>query len=42
MKKFIVLILIFFTMSIAAGCNTMQGLGKDIQEAGEVLEDAAD
>lgn len=41
MKSFVLLILILFTMSIAAGCNTMQGLGKDIQEAGEALEDAA-
>ncbi|TNF54512.1 entericidin A/B family lipoprotein [bacterium] len=42
MKKFVLLILILFAMSIAAGCHTMQGLGKDIQEAGEALEDAAD
>lgn len=25
-----------------AGCNTVEGLGKDIQKAGEKLEDAAD
>ncbi len=24
-----------------AGCNTMQGIGKDVQKAGEKLEDAA-
>ena len=25
-----------------AGCNTMEGAGKDIQDAGEAVEDAAD
>ncbi|MCX7814775.1 MULTISPECIES: entericidin A/B family lipoprotein [Tepidimonas] len=24
-----------------AGCNTVQGLGKDIQKGGQVLQDAA-
>jgi predicted small secreted protein len=42
MKSFVLLILIFFALSVAAGCHTMQGLGKDIQNAGEALEDAAD
>ncbi len=26
---------------LLAGCNTMAGIGKDIQKGGEVLEDAA-
>jgi predicted small secreted protein len=42
MKTFVVLILLLFILSIGGGCNTMQGLGKDIQNAGEALEDAAD
>lgn len=25
-----------------AGCNTIEGLGEDIQSAGETVEDAAD
>lgn len=25
----------------AAGCNTLQGAGKDVQKAGEKIEDAA-
>lgn len=25
-----------------AGCNTVEGMGKDIQKAGEKIEDAAD
>ncbi|MEY2619256.1 MAG: Entericidin EcnA/B family [Pseudomonadota bacterium] len=24
-----------------AGCNTLQGIGKDVQKAGSVIEDAA-
>jgi predicted small secreted protein len=27
---------------LLAGCNTMEGLGKDIQEAGRILENTAD
>ena len=39
MKKSIVLILM--AMGLIAGCNTMAGVGKDIQKAGETVEDAA-
>jgi predicted small secreted protein len=28
-------------VSLLAGCNTMEGAGKDIQRAGEKLESAA-
>lgn len=38
MKKLIVLML---SMSVLAGCNTIQGVGKDVQKAGEVVENAA-
>ncbi len=38
-----------FTLTIVAGCllsiagcNTIEGMGKDIQKAGEKIEDAAD
>ena len=41
MKKTALVLLIVFCMAILAGCNTMQGLGKDIKSAGESLEDAA-
>lgn len=37
----IVLIVLMITMVSATGCSTIQGVGKDIQRAGEVLEDAA-
>ena len=33
-----------FTLIVAlalGGCNTMEGLGKDIQKGGEKIEDAA-
>lgn len=27
---------------LLAGCNTMEGLGKDVQDAGGAIEDSAD
>ncbi len=38
MKKIIAMLL---AMVVMAGCNTMEGLGKDIQKGGEKLEKAA-
>ena len=41
MKK---LLIALFTVTVAAwlaGCNTVEGMGKDIQKAGEKIEDAA-
>ena len=38
MKKIIALLLAAWVL---AGCNTMEGLGKDIQKGGEKLEKAA-
>ncbi|MFM8610297.1 MAG: entericidin A/B family lipoprotein [Burkholderiaceae bacterium] len=29
------------TAALLAGCNTMEGIGKDIKKGGQVLEDAA-
>jgi predicted small secreted protein len=43
LKKFIVALI--YTLALALlvqGCNTMQGAGKDIEEAGEAVQDAAD
>ena len=37
-------LLSLITLAIAfalAGCNTVQGVGQDIQKGGQVLEDAA-
>jgi len=38
MKKLIVLMISLFVL---AGCNTIQGVGKDVKKAGEVVENAA-
>jgi len=37
----IVAILALATITMLAGCNTVKGVGQDIQKAGEKLEDAA-
>lgn len=31
-----------FALMILAGCNTMEGVGKDIKKGGEAIEKAAD
>jgi predicted small secreted protein len=38
MKKIFALICIGFTLS---ACNTVQGIGRDVQKAGSVVEGAA-
>lgn len=38
MKKLLLFACVAFFL---AGCNTMQGLGKDVQKAGAVVEGAA-
>jgi predicted small secreted protein len=35
------LLLIAAAMFVLAGCNTIDGIGKDIRKAGESIEDAA-
>ncbi|MEK6592532.1 MAG: entericidin A/B family lipoprotein [Pseudomonadota bacterium] len=40
MKKLIAL-LSLLVMGVLAGCNTMQGLGKDIERGGEKLQGSA-
>ena len=39
MKKIFALTMMFVLL---AGCNTIQGVGKDIKKGGEVIEKAAD
>jgi entericidin B len=41
MKK-LMAVLMVLAMGILAGCNTMEGLGKDVQRGGEKVEGAAD
>ncbi len=38
MKKLFVLM---FAMLVLSACNTMQGMGKDVQKAGSAVEKAA-
>jgi entericidin B len=40
MKKIILVLLMGFAF-VLGGCNTMQGVGEDIQDAGEAVEKAA-
>jgi predicted small secreted protein len=35
------LLFICAALVVLAGCNTVDGLGKDIKKAGETIEDAA-
>lgn len=38
MKK---LFFVVAALCVLSGCNTIHGVGRDIQKAGEVIEDAA-
>ncbi len=40
-KKAALILLIVFCMTLLTGCNTMEGLGKDVKQLGEKLENAA-
>lgn len=40
MKKLIVLFTLSMMLLGLAGCNTIQGIGKDVKKAGEVVESA--
>jgi predicted small secreted protein len=40
MKTFISSLILGFCLGLA-GCNTVKGVGQDIQKAGEKIEDAA-
>ena len=43
MKRSIALILLMlFSIGILTACNTIEGAGKDVQKAGEKVQDAAD
>lgn len=37
-----VLGMIVVSMGVLGGCNTMEGAGKDVEKAGESIQDAAD
>jgi predicted small secreted protein len=37
-----ILLLALFAATLLGGCNTIEGAGKDIEKAGEEVQDAAD
>jgi predicted small secreted protein len=41
MKTFSQWVWIVWACAVVAGCNTVSGVGKDLQKAGEKLEEAA-
>lgn len=41
MKKLTLLMIILATLGLSA-CETMQGLGRDLEKAGESIQDAAE
>ncbi|HZX77136.1 entericidin A/B family lipoprotein [Lysobacter sp.] len=42
MKRFIALLLLAaFSIATLTACNTMEGLGKDVQKLGQKVEDKA-
>lgn len=41
MKKQSIVFLLLMAAFILSGCNTVQGVGKDVQRGGEAVEDAA-
>jgi predicted small secreted protein len=41
MKQFAVLIFVVWAVAMA-GCNTMRGLGQDIERAGEAIQKKSD
>jgi entericidin B len=41
MKYLVIAMAIIVTGIMTSGCNTMQGMGKDIKKGGEKLEDSA-
>jgi len=40
MKKLVALLLLS-VFSVLAGCNTMEGLGRDVERGGEKIQDKA-
>lgn len=42
MKSWGMFVLVLFVILAGAGCNTMEGVGEDVERAGEGVRDAAD
>lgn len=41
MKKLLTLLLAFVSVAALAGCNTIDGMGEDMEDAGESMQDAS-
>jgi predicted small secreted protein len=41
-KRILLLILCIVIVTGASGCNTVRGMGKDIEKAGDKIQDVAD
>ena len=42
MKRLLNMILILLLLAVIGGCNTVAGVGKDVQKAGEKVEEKAE
>ena len=42
MKKIMLLMVLVLGLLSATGCNTVRGMGKDVEQAGDKIEDAVD
>lgn len=42
MTRILSLIFAVLAVTVLTGCNTMQGFGRDVERAGEEIEEAAD
>jgi len=42
MKKIVILLAVLTNAVVLSACNTVQGVGKDLQKAGESIERAGD
>jgi entericidin B len=40
MRKLITVLLLLASLAVLTGCETLKGAGRDIQNAGEALEEA--
>ena len=41
LKKILAILMLLGTLGTIAGCNTMRGLGQDIERGGEKIQDKA-
>ncbi len=42
MKKVLYMLTVIASLAVFAGCETVKGVGKDVQKAGGAIEKAAD